>query len=89
MSFGVDDAVSGLAYRATNLNTLFAQRQNLLRPTIYECSIDIVRFYGEARVSSTMATTRRAWHTFLAEGSLFHDVHRPPPHSDGGIDLVG
>ena len=34
MSFGVSDAGTGLEYRGTNLNTLFAQRRNLAPPVV-------------------------------------------------------
>jgi len=53
MSFGVLDADPGssrrgLAYRATNLDTLFADRANLRRSTIWRMLIDIARFYRHA-----------------------------------------
>ncbi len=38
MSFGVSDADSGLEFRASNLNSLFAQRRNLLNPRTCGCS---------------------------------------------------
>ena len=34
MSFGVTDAASGLEYRGSNLNSLFAQRRNLVEPVV-------------------------------------------------------
>ncbi len=49
MSFGVADQASGFAYRATNLNTLLADRANLLRPALYRMLFDIVRFYRNGR----------------------------------------
>jgi uncharacterized protein len=48
MSFSVRDARSGLEYNGTSLNTLFAQRQNLLRPSFYRMIRDILRFGREA-----------------------------------------
>jgi uncharacterized protein len=45
MSFSVSDERSGLEYRATNLQTLFAQRRNLVRPAFYRMLADIVRFH--------------------------------------------
>ena len=49
MSFGVTDARTGLEYRASNLNTLFAQRRNLARPSFLRLLGDIVRFNRAAR----------------------------------------
>ncbi|MEM9611429.1 MAG: FAD-dependent oxidoreductase [Actinomycetota bacterium] len=49
MSFAVTDRSSGFSYRATNLNTLFAKRSNLVNPTMWRMLVDIVRFYRNAR----------------------------------------
>jgi predicted NAD/FAD-binding protein len=48
MSFSVRDLRSGLEYNGTSLNTLFAQRRNLLRPSFYRMIRDILRFGREA-----------------------------------------
>jgi predicted NAD/FAD-binding protein len=48
MSFSVRNEMSGLEYNGTTLNTLFAQRRNLLRPAFYRMLRDIVRFNREA-----------------------------------------
>ncbi len=48
MSFSVTCARSGLEYNGTNLNTLFAQRRNLLRPSFYRMIRDILRFNRES-----------------------------------------
>lgn len=48
MSFSVRDEGSGLEYRATNLNTMFAQRRNMLRPGMYLLLRDIFRFRRES-----------------------------------------
>jgi len=48
MSFSVRDEGSGLEYNGTDLNRLFAQRRNLLRPSFYRMVRDILRFYREA-----------------------------------------
>ena len=48
MSFSVRDARSGLEYNGASLNTLFAQRRNLLRPSFYRMIRDILRFGREA-----------------------------------------
>ena len=48
MSFSVRDEESGLEYNGTTLNTLFAQRLNLLRPSFLGMVRDILRFHKEA-----------------------------------------
>lgn len=47
MSFAVTDRQTGFTYRATNLNSIFADRKNFLRPTMWRMLIDIVRFYRD------------------------------------------
>jgi predicted NAD/FAD-binding protein len=49
MSFSVTDERSGLEYRGSNLNTLYAQRSNLLRPSFSRMLVDILRFDRAAR----------------------------------------
>ena len=49
MSFGVSDAASGIEFRASNLNALFAQRRNLVKPSFLRLLTDIVRFNRAAR----------------------------------------
>jgi predicted NAD/FAD-binding protein len=44
MSFSVKCAQSGLEYNGMSLNTLFAQRRNLLRPSFHRMLVDILRF---------------------------------------------
>ncbi len=44
MSFSVSDAISGLEYAGTSINTLFAQRRNLFSPRFLRLANDIVRF---------------------------------------------
>lgn len=48
MSFSVRCAGTGLEYNGSNLNSLFAQRRNLLRPSFYRMLRDILRFNREA-----------------------------------------
>jgi predicted NAD/FAD-binding protein len=60
MSFSVTCAQSGLEYNGTSLNTLFAQRRNLVRPSFLRMVLDILRFnraaprllHGEAETTS-------------------------------------
>ena len=44
MSFSVRDENTGLEYNGTSLNSLFAQRSNLLRPAFWLMIKDILRF---------------------------------------------
>ncbi len=44
MSFSVRDERSGLEYNGTSLNSLFAQRSNLFKPSFYRMIRDILRF---------------------------------------------
>jgi predicted NAD/FAD-binding protein len=48
MSFGVTCERTGLEYNGTSLNTLFAQRRNLFRPSFYRMIRDILRFNRES-----------------------------------------
>ena len=50
MSFGVSDAASGLEFRASNFNSIFAQRRNLVNPQFVRLLAEIVRFNRAARV---------------------------------------
>lgn len=44
MSFSVKNLATKLEYNGNNLNSLFAQRRNLLRPTFYRLVLDILKF---------------------------------------------
>lgn len=44
MSFSVQCEKTGLEYNGTNLNSLFAQRRNLFKPSFYRMIRDILRF---------------------------------------------
>ena len=48
MGFSVRDERSGLEYNGRSLDTLFAQRRNLLRPSFWRMLADILRFNREA-----------------------------------------
>lgn len=47
MSFSVSDAASGLEYAGSSLDTLFAQRRNLVSPRFWRLVRDILRFNRE------------------------------------------
>ena len=48
MRFSVQSERTGLEYNGENLNTLFAQRRNLFRPSFHRMIRDILRFNREA-----------------------------------------
>ncbi len=48
MSFSIRHEHKGLEYNGATINTLFAQRSNLLRPSFYRMIRDILRFNREA-----------------------------------------
>ncbi len=48
MGFSVQHEKTGLEYSGTNLNTLFAQRSNLFRPSFHRMIREILRFNHEA-----------------------------------------
>ncbi|MBF7730550.1 NAD(P)/FAD-dependent oxidoreductase [Pseudomonas sp. N040] len=50
MSFSVSDPQSGLEYNGNNLNSLFAQRRNLLSPGFWGMLRDILRFNRQAQL---------------------------------------
>jgi uncharacterized protein len=49
MSFSLRDERNGLEYNGTSVNSLFAQRRNLVRPSFLVMIRDILRFNGESR----------------------------------------
>ena len=50
MSFSVKCEKTGLEYNGTTLNSLFAQRKNLFRPSFHRMIKDILRFNREAKL---------------------------------------
>ncbi|GAA0813652.1 FAD-dependent oxidoreductase [Colwellia asteriadis] len=60
MSFSVHNCQTGLEYNGHNLNTLFAQRRNLFRPSFWLLIKEILRFNKlckqEAQLSSALET---------------------------------
>ena len=75
MSFGVSVARTGLEYRGSNLNTLFAQRSNMLRPKFLRILVEIVRFNRAAR-------------TLVHHETRWADGTRLPKQADDGDDEV-
>ncbi|RPH44771.1 MAG: FAD-dependent oxidoreductase [Lysobacterales bacterium] len=67
MSFSVRCERTGLEYNGTSLNTLFAQRRNLLRPAFHRMLRDIMRFNREApKLLDALADLRTTLGDFLA-----------------------
>lgn len=83
MSFGVKCERSGLEYKGHSLNTLFAQRRNLLRPSFHRMLRDIVRFNREAR--SLLDTDDDA----LTLGDYLRDNHYSTAFTDDYIIPMG
>ncbi len=48
MSFSLQDERTGLEYNGTSVNSLFAQRRNLVRPSFLKMIVEILRFNREA-----------------------------------------
>ena len=60
MSLSVQVQDKGLEWSGTNLNTVFAQRKNLLRPSFLKMLTQILRFNREAEQNLVLAK-RHAW----------------------------
>ncbi|MGB5660065.1 MAG: FAD-dependent oxidoreductase [Thermoanaerobaculia bacterium] len=69
MSFSVRCDRTGLEYAGTNLNTLFAQRSNLLRPRYYHFTREILRF-NKAAKKALSNNMRGTLGDFLAANNL-------------------
>ncbi|WP_455217569.1 NAD(P)/FAD-dependent oxidoreductase [Kaarinaea lacus] len=68
MSFSVKSEKDGLEYNGTTINSLFAQRSNLLRPSFYVMIRDILRFNKEALQLLTDDNDDISLGDFLHEG---------------------
>lgn len=81
MSFSVQNAMSGLEYGATNLDTLFCQRRNLASPRFLGMLRDLRRFYREAQELLGESGPGPSLGDYLAEkhyGAAFRDDHLVP-----------
>ena len=68
MSFSVRCEASGLEYNGSTLNTLFAQRRNLLRPAFLRMIRDILRFNRESPGILADAAVEESLGDLLARG---------------------
>lgn len=80
MSFAVSNARTGLEYNATNLDSLFCQRRNLVSPRFLGMLRDLGRFYREAPGVLERGDLRSVG-AYLADeryGDAFRDDHLAP-----------
>jgi len=73
MSFSVKCERSGMEYNGTTLNTLFAQRRNLFRPSFYRMIRDILRFNQEAPQFLAIPDMQTTVHEYLTQGCYGDD----------------
>ena len=81
MSFSVHDQVNNFIYNATNLNSLFCQRKNLLKPKIYRMIFDLIRFYSSAKSVLKSDDYETSVGTFLSQhhySKTFQEDHLFP-----------
>jgi len=83
MSFSVTCETTGLEYAGSNINTLFADRKNLLRPSYWKMLRDIVRFNKGAieDLENGKITPDISLAEYLAEkdfGRMFRDKYLVP-----------
>ncbi len=67
MSFSVKSELTGLEYNGNTLNSLFAQRRNLLNPAFYRMITDILRFNRRAPVDLVDGNLNRSLGDYLTD----------------------
>ncbi len=88
MSFGVKCERTGLEYNGTSLNTLFAQRRNLLRPSFYRMIRDILRFNRESLSLLNQPEPGPSLGLYLEDSALLARIYGSLHRSNGSCDLV-
>ena len=89
MSFSVRNDATGLEYNGTTLNTLFAQRRNLVRPSFLAMVRDILRFNrAGAAAAAPAGVGELPLGELLRARSLQPVLRRRLHHADGRGDLV-
>jgi predicted NAD/FAD-binding protein len=81
MSFGVRCDRTGIEYNGTNLNQLFVQRRNLLRPSFWRMIREILRFNREAPAAVRGKFARASLGELLDHGGyskLFRELYMLP-----------
>ena len=74
MSFSVRDDHAGLEYCGTSINTLFAQRRNLLRPSFLRMLADIARFNKDGKALLEGNGWQPTLGEFLARGGYRREL---------------
>ena len=81
MSFSVRNEATGLEYNATDLDSLFCQRRNLLAPRFWGMLRDLFRFYRQAPELLELPGEGPTLGDYLAQGgygAMFRDQHLVP-----------
>lgn len=81
MSFSVRNEASGLEYNATDLDSLFCQRRNLVSPRFWGMLRDLLRFYREAPALLALPGEGPTLGDYLVQGgygTMFRDEHLVP-----------
>jgi predicted NAD/FAD-binding protein len=68
MSFSVSSERTGLEYRGSSLNTLFAQRKNLFKPSFHKLILEILRFGRESQTILDDESNRVTMGEYLEQG---------------------
>ncbi len=78
MSFAVHDPEADVYYRATNLNTLFAQRRRLVDPAMWRMLADIARFHRSGRrLLALVDDGETGWNDLTIGEMLDRDRYHP------------
>jgi predicted NAD/FAD-binding protein len=81
MSFSVRNEASGLEYNATDLDSLFCQRRNLVSPRFWGMLRDLARYYREAPALLDLPGEGPTLGDYLDAhryGAMFRDEHLVP-----------
>lgn len=74
MSFSVHNCETGLEYNGHDLNTLFAQRSNLLRPKFWRLIKDILRFNKLCKeISQQISSHTSSYHSEYTLGQFLNE----------------
>lgn len=74
MSFSLRCDRTGLEYNGTSLNTLFAQRRNLLRPSFLRMLTEVLRFNREAKAFALTADASISLGDYLRAGNYSREL---------------
>ncbi len=88
MSFSLRCERTGLEYNGTSLNSLFAQRLNLVRPSFLRMIADILRFNRESPQAAAVARHIAHARGVSRRARLLAAVHRAIHRADGPGHLV-